>query len=133
MDDATCCTPSSSVHGKRDDATAAQRVVLNAKNEKNLQNATLTSNRGCSGKREHVCPSGPIPSSNISNTGKVSLGKACRVDIHKIITYRIEKTTVNMFTRLSGESSFKRSEDSAPPSVCVHSPRHTRSLTGRGQ
>lgn len=37
----------------------------------------LTSKRGWSGKREQVCPSGPIPRSNKSNTGKWSSGKAC--------------------------------------------------------
>lgn len=53
----------------------------------------LTSRSGCSGKREQVCPSGPIPSSNRSNTGKLSSGKTC---VFKTILLSLCKTFINM-------------------------------------
>lgn len=53
----------------------------------------LTSRRGCSGKREQVCPSGPIPSSNRSNTGKSSSGKTC---VFKTILLSSCKTFIKM-------------------------------------
>lgn len=74
----------------------------------------------------------PFPAVTYQTQANCHLERPVGLIFTKKITHRIAKKT-NMFTRLSSKSSFKRSEDSAPPSVCVHSPRHTRSPTGRGQ